>query len=259
MTNKQLFTEKNKYAVPALDKALDVLEFLATQDSPKSQSEIATALKRSANEIYRILVNLESRGYLFRDESGKYKASLKIYNLSRRISPIDQMRQCALPHMEDLAVNTGQSCHLSMLYQSQTMVIVQARSHKAISINISEGVTFSTTSTNAGLVLLANSSDVVREMILVRDQHFNAKSDQQKKQLLSQLNDIKESGYYMAESNLYEGVYDYVALIGQPEGAVIAALAISSLKTQTNAEMNKTELINQLKQTADKITHQLSC
>jgi DNA-binding IclR family transcriptional regulator len=251
---------KNKYAVPALDKALDVLEYLVEQELPKSQTEIALALERSANEIYRVLINLEARGYLVRDAvSGHYRASLKMYNLSRRISPIDQLRQSALPHMEDLAVKIGHTCHLTMLYQSQTMVIVQARSQVPMSVNITEGAVFPTLFTTSGKVLLANSNPEVRDMILQRSEGYDSLADREKSLLISEMQTIREQGYLLADNPFIEGVTDHAVLVGSPEGKIIACLVISRLRMKNIAAKNDDNIIQQLLQTANKITQQLGC
>lgn len=251
---------KNKYAVPALDKALDVLEYLVQQELPKSQTDIAAALGRGANEIYRVLINLESRGYLIRDAvSGHYRSSLKIYNLSRRISPIDQLRQCALPHMEDLAVNIGHSCHLTMLYQSQTMVVVQARSQVPMSVNITEGALFPTLSTTSGKVLLANSNPEVREMILQRSEGYELLTVNNKKSLFTELDAIREQGLLIADNPFIEGVTDHAVLVGSPDGKIISCLVVSKLRMKLTQQNNDANIIQQLKKSAEKITQQLGC
>lgn len=258
MTEKN--NTKNKYAVPALDKALDVLEYLVTQEITKSQTEIAQALGRSPNEIYRVLVNLEGRGYLVRDNlSGHYRASLKMYNLSRRISPIDQLRQCAMPHMEDLAVKVGHSCYLTMLYQSQTMVLVQARSQVPISVNITEGSMFPTLSTTSGKVLLANSNAEVREMLLERIDDYDEYSNDDKRKLNIELDGVKSQGSLTAKNKFIEGVIDYAALVGEPDGKVVACLVVSTLNTYDKTQEVQPDIIRQVMQTAEKITKQLGC
>lgn len=250
--------QANKYAVPALDKALDVLEYLANAPTPKSQAEISQGLNRSANEIYRVLIGLENRGYLIRDErTGCYKISLKLYNLSHSISPIDHVRQCALPHMEDLAVSIGLSCHLCMLYQSKTMVIVQARSHTPISLNMAEGAIFPTRTTISGKVLLANSNVEVREMILRRDQGFIQLSTAEKDAFYAELDKIRQEGFYAANNPFTEGVFDLSTLIGHPDGKIIASLSVSSLNIQLGAKFNQEKVKKLLIETANNITVQL--
>lgn len=249
-----------KYAVPALDKGFDILEFLASQEMPCSQAEIAAALDRSANEIYRVLIGLEARGYIHRDEvSSKYRVSLKLYNLSRRIKPVDKIRQCALPHMEDLAFTTGCSCYLTMLYQSQTMVIVHASSHAPVSLSIAEGTLISTMSTCPGKILLANSNDEVRAMILERDENYKKMSQAKREMLFAELKLVREQNHDIAPSPFVTGVEDYSTLIGFPEGAVIASLSLSTMPSPLSEPVDTEELLNKLKETAARITEQLGC
>ena len=67
-----------KYQAPALEKGLEILEYLSQRATPLSQSEIANGIHKTPNEIYRMLACLEEKGYLIREEiSGKYKISLK--------------------------------------------------------------------------------------------------------------------------------------------------------------------------------------
>ncbi|HET8830326.1 MAG TPA: helix-turn-helix domain-containing protein, partial [Pelobium sp.] len=83
---------KTKYQAPALEKGLDILEYLSSQSVPVSQTEIAGNLNKSSNEIYRMLVCLEDRGYIIRDQvSSKYKLSLKLYHLSHQHSVVDEL------------------------------------------------------------------------------------------------------------------------------------------------------------------------
>lgn len=251
-----------KYAVPALDKAFEILEYLAEHPIPLTQSELAKGLGRNANEIYRILVNLEEQGYLIRDSSsGRYRLSLKLYKLSRSISPVDQVRQCAIPHMEDLVVDIGLSCHLAMLYQSQTMVVVFARSHRSVSITINEGSTFSTLNTTSGNVLLAHSNDEVRAMILERESDYQSYSANQKQALFERLEQIKQTGQLTASNRVYKGLTDFSTIIGEPGGKVVAALTVSTMEELDGGVGD--DRFDRIKQatiaTAKRIRQQLGC
>jgi len=61
------------YAVPALEKALDVLELLSQAQQALGLNQIAEALNRSHPALFRITVCLHNRGYLLRDASGRYR------------------------------------------------------------------------------------------------------------------------------------------------------------------------------------------
>ena len=125
----------SKYQAPALEKGLDILEYLSQRAMPLSQTEIANGINKNPNEIYRMLVCLEERGYLTREEhSAKYMLSLKLYNLSHRHSPIDDIRRAAQYPMQQLAINLKQSCHLSVLDRRRLPTIFE-RKHGLISVS----------------------------------------------------------------------------------------------------------------------------
>ena len=58
----------SKYRAPALDKSLDIIELLASTEEGLTQADIAKAISRSANEIFRMLDRLQRRGYIRRTE-----------------------------------------------------------------------------------------------------------------------------------------------------------------------------------------------
>ena len=161
--------------------------------------------------------------------------------------------------MEDLAVEIGLSCHLSMLYQSKVMVIVQARSHTPISLNITEGAIFPTRTTAAGKVLLANSKPIVRDMILKRDQGFIKLSSMEKDAYLAMLSKVSEEGFISESSQITQGVVDFSTLVGYSEGKVVASLSVSSLNTQLGARFDKIKVREKVMNTAKLITEQLGC
>ena len=76
------------YAVPALDKGLDILELLAATEDGLSQAEIAKSLERSPNEIYRMLDRLVRRDYVRRTSADRYELTLKLFELSHMTPPM---------------------------------------------------------------------------------------------------------------------------------------------------------------------------
>src|SRR6218665_4169060 len=79
-----------KYAAPAVDKALDVLELLSREAVPMTQAQLARALGREPGELFRLLGVLEGRRYLRREASGGYVLTLKLFQLSRPHPPAAQ-------------------------------------------------------------------------------------------------------------------------------------------------------------------------
>ncbi len=94
--------ENERYRAPALDKGLDILELLASTDESFSQAEIAKALSRTPNEIYRMLDRLVHRGYVGRAAGDRYELSLKLFALSHQHAPMRRLVSQAIPVMRPL-------------------------------------------------------------------------------------------------------------------------------------------------------------
>src|SRR5882757_615937 len=73
---------EERYRAPALDKGLDILELLASTEESLSQAEIAKALDRTPNEIYRMLDRLVRRHYVARTSGDRYELTLKLFALA---------------------------------------------------------------------------------------------------------------------------------------------------------------------------------
>lgn len=249
--------EEVKYHAPALEKGLDILEYISLEAKPLSQTEIASGIDKNPNEIYRMLICLEQRGYLLRDEiSGKYRPSLKLYNLSHRHSPIDELRKVAHHPMDSLAETIRQSCHLSVLYHDKLIVIAQSRSPEPIALSIEEGSLFPLIKTASGRVLLAFMDERERLEILHENEEYKSYSLRRQQKFLATLKEIREQGHHITPSNLAKGVMDITVPIGS-ERLALASLTIAILSMQLDASIAYEEIASMAKETASKISSNL--
>ena len=117
---------KRSYSVPAAEKALDILEFMAGQPEGMTMTELAGALGRSVHELYRVILVLEARGYLYRRaNSDRYRISLKLFELAHQTPSVRQLTDSALPIMQGLAPAAQQSCHLAVLSGHEALIVLQ--------------------------------------------------------------------------------------------------------------------------------------
>ncbi|WP_412468865.1 IclR family transcriptional regulator [Pedobacter sp. KLB.chiD] len=235
----------SKYQAPALDKGLDILEYLSIQSIPVSQTEIAIGIEKTPNEIYRMLMSLESRGYILREEvSGKYRLSLKLFHLSHRHSPIDELRKAAQFPLEELANSVRQSCHLSIIYMNQVLVINHAKSPGPISLSIEEGNLFPLLLTASGKVLLAYLSEVERNTVLKNNAIFKKYAKPLQEDFLDSLTEIQQKGFYFKHSDTVSGITDMSVPIGiASNNGIIACLTISMLNALHAGQTIDSEVI----------------
>lgn len=249
----------NKYQAPALDKGLDILEHLSSQSIPLSQTEIATGIDKSPNEIYRMLMSLESRGYILRDEvSGKYRLSLKLFHLSHRHSPVDELRKASQYPLEELANTIMQSCHLSILYMNQVMVILHAKSPGPIALSIEEGNLFPLLLTASGKLLLSYLPDAEQTVILKNNATFQTFTDKEQSKFIKSLKEIQDKGGYIRTSDLAAGVVDISVPIGKSNNGVIACLTVSSLTAlNVNKDIDNEGILAEAIKCAEKIEQRI--
>src|ERR1700741_2342301 len=122
----RLTPRRIRYAAPALEKGLDILELLASVSESLTHSEIATRLGRTITEVFRMLVCLEERGYLSRagtDE--RYQLTLKLFEIVHQHRPLQRLITQARPLVQRVASETGQSCHLAMLNSAEGVIVAQ--------------------------------------------------------------------------------------------------------------------------------------
>lgn len=252
-TAPQPETERRpNYAVPAVDKALDVLELLSGQAVPMTQAQMARALGREPGELFRLLGALEARGYLRREANGGFVLTLKLFELSRTHSPHEQLLQAAAAPMRDLVERVRESCHLCVLHRDQVLVLHQVDSPTPIRLSVEPGSLHSAVDTISGRVLLANSSEVERDELLSRRAEYLRKSASERSAFLESLDKVREDGWAYAEGLRFVGGRDLCVPIGSVRTRTRAALTIASLKGAHGPD-DLFELLPSLRQCADEI------
>jgi DNA-binding IclR family transcriptional regulator len=217
------------YSVPALEKGLDILEALAATDAPESLSDLARTLGRSSSELFRALSTLEKRAYVIKDPpSGRYRLSLKLYELAHIHPPVEQLLRAAAEPMRKLAHSLRQSCHLSVLSQGRLVVLCEAEGPEQIRLSVTVGSSFSAVNTASGRLLLATLPEVERQQFLEKNTDFLQQSAAQKKRLRTLLARIRKAGYSTAESETYMGIRDVAVPVGNTRIGLSAALDVSS-------------------------------
>ena len=79
-----------RYAAPALEKGLDVIELLARETDGLTLNEIARLLDRTSSELFRMVNALCRRGYIGQHDD-RYVLTLKLFELAHRHKPIKSL------------------------------------------------------------------------------------------------------------------------------------------------------------------------
>lgn len=213
------------YPVPALEKGLDLLEYVSGRAEPQSLAEIARGLGRSPGEIFRMLNCLERRGYLCR-EDGRYRLTLRLHELAHAHSPSDALLRAAERPMRALVGDVVESAHLSVLHQGRLVVLSQVESTHRIRLSVEVGGKFPPLRTASGRVLMAHAG----KELLEADPDWKSMKPAARAKLLKLLLHVRREGCIVVKSDLTEGILDVAALVGSPAAGVTAALCVPSLR-----------------------------
>ncbi len=231
-------TPKRTYSAPALEKGLNILETLAKEATPLSQTEIARKLGRSNSEIFRVLEVLNKQGYITRDpETGCYQMSLKMFSLAHMHIPLRQILDASRRPMRKFAKEMDASVHLSIIYEDQLLAIAQELPQKSISLSVEVGSMQPPMETLSGRILLLELA-----------RRNNERSPRVGKKMTAVEGGNDE--IFRAESSFHESVTDYSILLPLAERPV--ALAVPSMKLKKK-KIDEEEICKLLFQCRDEI------
>lgn len=222
---------KDKYRAPALEKGLDIIELLAEHGEGLTQGEVARALDRSPNEIYRMLSTLVRRDYVIRSPSGdRYSLSLKMFSISQRHPPIGRVIEAAYPRMRIVTRKAWQSCHMGMESNGDIVIVASAESPGNWGLALKTGTVVGLWNTGTGRVLAAfRTPDEVDELIA---QHRRAAGEPalDRAEFQGHLDRIRRVGYEQMPSATAIGVTNIAFPIFDPSGQVVAVLSCPYLE-----------------------------
>lgn len=210
--------ESDRYRAPALDKGLDIFELLAATDGALSQAEIAKALGRTPNEIYRMLDRLVRRDYIRRTPEDRYEITLKMFELVHTRPPLRRLVNQSVPLLQHVTQEAGQSCHLVVFDRNAAVVVAQVDAPSYWSLAVRVGTRLKLTTTGSGLVFLAFSTPEARSLML------KGADETLDKAATAAIEAIRHQGYAMMASEQISGVTNVSAPVIGPLGSVMAVI-----------------------------------
>jgi IclR family transcriptional regulator, KDG regulon repressor len=106
-----------------LIKGLCLLEVLARRGEPMGVSELAGAVSMPKSGVHRLLQALVDERYVEQSSSGRYRVSIKLWEVASAALPGFDLRRHAEAVMHALVEETGESVHLSVLDQREVVYV----------------------------------------------------------------------------------------------------------------------------------------
>jgi DNA-binding IclR family transcriptional regulator len=240
-----------RYATPALEKGLDVLELLAHQPAGLTKSQVARELNRTVSEIFRMLVCLEERGYIAQMEEDKYALTLKLFKLVQEHPPTERLVTYALAILQHVAHDTVQSCHLGVLESGRVVILAQVNAPSNIGFFVKLGSTVDLMDSASGYVILANQPGEQQEHIL--DEWKRATGRKLPRDLQDHLKRIRKLGYEQRASYQAKGIVNISFPVFDQRGTALGALTVPYLEND-DSPTPLAKVVETLRQAAAELT-----
>jgi len=228
-----------RYRVPAVKRAFDIIELLAMHDSGLSVSELQRNLHLPLSSVATIVYTLQDLGYLERDEvTARYRLSVKMFGIATHaLDRLDLSSRC---HnlLEDLVHRSGLTGHLAVLRGGESMYIDRVPSDGLVQFSSYVGMRWPVHVSAVGKALLAFLPEVKLKQTLRKLTLKKMTLSTITSRLLfeKQLRSFRRLGYAWEQNEGEIGLGCVAAPVFGAHGEVVAAISLTGTTHQVSKE-----------------------
>lgn len=215
---------REKRRIRSIDVGLEVIRVLEKAGGKLPLKAIALAANMPASKVYPYLVSFCDAGLVAQDPlTGRY--GLGRYAVQLGVSAIRQLDvvELARAPMEELRNATGLSVHVSVWSNEGPVIVAKVDGNLSVPMSIRVGHVLPLQAPATGRVFLAYLPESETSAILRREAAYGAGLRHRAEQAVEQ---IRESGVALSDSQLYEGFAGISAPLFDHEGKLVAAMTL---------------------------------
>ena len=228
-----------RYRIQAIERAVSILNAFSMDDPELGVTELADRLGLHKSTVHRFMVNLDAAGLVERNaRTGRYRLGLHVFELGALVMQQMNLWDEALPFLEGLVHDTGETGHLAVLDGGEAIYIERVEARRALRVPSAIGRGYPAHATNLGKVLLA---DLPRERVeaIIAERGLAAYTSQtitDPAELEADLELIRRRGYAVDNEEYDEGLRCIGAPVRDHSGQTVAALGIGGPVTRITPE-----------------------
>jgi DNA-binding IclR family transcriptional regulator len=188
-------------------------------------------LSRRANlpltTTHRLVGELAGQGVLERDEQGRYRIGVRLWEIASLAPRAGGLREAAMPFLEDLFDATRENVQLAVLDGIDVLYVERMSARNAIPVVSRVGGRLPVHATAVGQVLLANSPVELQEQVLagllIRLTDKTITSPRELRVLLAE---VRRTGIAVADGQVDTQSLSVAAPVYGPDDTVVAGLSI---------------------------------
>jgi IclR family KDG regulon transcriptional repressor len=247
-----------RYRVPAVSRALSIMEFLADRHEASGVSAIARALDIPKSSCFSILSTLEVSGYAKRDDKDLWSLTLRIHQVGLSRAHKVDILNVAQPELERLRDATALTAHLGLAEGDGVLYALKVEPPGIIRFDTYPGKRASLHLTAIGRVIAAYMRPEELDAILAeyRFEGGTERAVRSREAFEEQLRIVRANGYALEDEEETYGACCIAAPVTDHHDRLNAAVGVTGLATQISSS-SVGELSEHVIAAAESISHLL--
>jgi DNA-binding IclR family transcriptional regulator len=210
-----------------LSRALAVLGCFSDEHPERTLGAIVSTTGLASATAYRLVAELVEWGALERPARGHYRIGTRLWQLGSLAPVARDLRDTALPFLQDLAAVTGQVVHLVVLDGDRALFVERLAGHAEVRVRSRVGRTLPLHASGPGKVLLAHGPPELLAAVLGRGLERTATGTiTDPDRLVRALADVRATGFCLSRDEMTDGASSVAAPVHGPGGVVVAGLSV---------------------------------
>ena len=224
--------------VPAVTRALTLLDRLAQQREPMSLAQLTSELALPKSSVHGLCNTLMSFGYLRRQPDGTFLIGPRVMSLAEAFVSGTDVAQEFNALWADAGSAPEETVVLSVLSGTDALYVAVRNSARPLGLAFNVGMRLPAYLSGSGRAMLAYCEpDDVRKLFAGGlTTHLTRKGPRDIEALLKELALNRKRGYSVDDESVREGVYSFGAPVFDATGRVVAGVAVCINKALLGAD-----------------------
>ncbi|HEV7219558.1 MAG TPA: IclR family transcriptional regulator [Terriglobales bacterium] len=222
-------------SVPALERGLLILEFLAQSRRGVTLSQLTRKLQLPRSTGHALLLTYQRTGYVQRcEKTGRYCLGFRLQALANLALGGTSLRTQVAPNLRQLMVDTGLTVHLAVMEDGEAVLIDRIEAPGAPHLATWVGKRMGLHCTAVGKSLISElPSNALDELISKQGlMRHNENTIASRRALRLACENVQKLGYAIDDEEEEIGVRCIGAPVRNSAGEIVAAISISGTKAQ---------------------------
>lgn len=242
--------------VQSFARGLEVIRSFSADRPVQTLSEVAAQTGLTRAGARRILLTLQTLGYVACADGKHFELTPRILDLGFAYLSSQPLWNLAMPAMETLSEAVQESCSAGVLDGLEVVYVVRVHAHKIMSTNLGVGSRLPAFWTSMGRVLLAGLPQPQLQALLAScpREPFTRYTLIEDADLLAAIEVVRRQGWALINQELEEGLISVAAPLHNAQGQCVGAINVSGQANRTNAQEMQARIVPHLLRAAQTIS-----